>query len=234
MQLEGELAVTDVAAIGPERSAFALPGLVSGWLKQVERLRSTGGPTRLQTAGATGSGQGGVMEAPSRLVQVFAMALLDVGREAEGLALGRVRREETAVQPAQLLRELLDAHAPLAASAGLRLSRATELSSAPVCLTDARLLRTALNYLTLRVLVGEPAPGHVRVAIAEGGGEVRISFISRAAPPASGELSSDLATVGRLLHACGAQLATEMPYGGYAPVILSLRAVRSAALARAA
>jgi hypothetical protein len=176
----------------------------------------------------------GVLDAPSRLVQRFAVALLDLSTEAEAVALGRHRGGVEAVDVAGLLKDVLDLYAPLAASAGLRLSRQINLHRA-AARAEAGLLRIALVYLTLRAMVGEPTPGHVRVLATSESGEIKITFTSRAAQPrAETDLSSDLAALGRVLRVFGARLLAEPAYGGYTALTLLLRAVQPETLALAA
>lgn len=175
------------------------------------------------------------MEAPSRLVQVYAVNLLELGLKAEALALGETSPGPAGIDCGALLTELLDTHAPLAASAGLKLSRSVGVAQGLSCIADAVLLRITLSYLLLRAMVGEPAPGHVRVVAAVAQDRLRITLVSRAMPPSPAlQASSDLAAVRRLLFACDAELSIDPAQGGYLPVTLSLRAAHAAASARAA
>jgi hypothetical protein len=218
------------AAFSPARSSSGA-GAVQAW---PARLRAVASRVLGVQPGIRIGGEVGVLDAPSRLVQSFAIALLDLSTEAEALALGRHRGEVAAVDVAAQLRDVIDLYAPLAASAGLRVSRQLNLHRS-VARAEPRLLRIALAYLLLRAMVGEPTPGHVRVIAVSDGGEIKVTFTSRAAQPrAETELSSDLAALGRVLRTFGAQLLTEPSYGGYTSLTLLLRAAQPEALALAA
>jgi hypothetical protein len=226
------------AAASPPRLVPDLASLVRGWSQTFLQGRQnvTGAPTAFQRRSVRStSTPAEVVEAPSRLVQVFANCLLDVGAQSEALALGRCAGAPTVVELHPLLTDVLDLHAPLAASAGVRLSRSLAGVEGILCPTNARLLRLAFSYLTLRALVGEPSPGHVRVTAVLAGGEAHVTLVSRAAAAVAGQNStSDIAALRRIVQTCGGQLSVAPLQAGYQPLSLVLRTSTAAGLVRAA
>ena len=172
------------------------------------------------------------------LVRAYAASLLDLALKAEALQASSdpLRIAPTALQ--DLIVQTVDTLGPMAARAGLRLYRdplAAELRLWP---TDVARRRAVLNHLLLRALMGEPAPGHVRVTMAVACTEASISVLARApelAPqPRTSGSRSELAMVACLLKPLGGELAFQPRRAGYLPLSLLLRRAPSCATRLAA
>ena len=118
--------------------------------------------------------------------------------------------------------------APLARDAGLQLIR--PLARPPLeWRTDAALLRLVLRHLTLRALMGEVAPGPIRMELTLSDWEARLCVLARAgAQPAARHRAldgvSELSALRQLLAPLGGALAAEPRRAGYLPLTVILRA----------
>lgn len=172
-----------------------------------------------------------------RLACTYAGSLLEVALQLEALRDGSARLDLQSISLARLMDEVALELGPLARSAGLRLQQAPVPATAAEWRTDASLLRLVVRHLSLRALVGEVAPGPVRLDVAVTVQEARLRVLSRGTPPASRQRAldgvSELSAIQRLLAALGGALVIEPRRSGYTPLNVILRAAAPDACASA-
>ncbi len=180
--------------------------------------------------------------AADRLTCTYAGSLLDVALRLEALRDGSGRPWLRASSIAGLVEEVAAELEPLARRAGLRLLHLPGQATPAQWVTDKALLRLVLRHLALRALVGEVAPGAVRMDLALTPREARVRVLSRAVVQPGRQRAldgvSELSALQRLLAAFGGALVIEPRRGGLVSLDVVLRIVspedQGAALRRAA
>ncbi len=168
-------------------------------------------------------------QAALQLQDAYAASTLKIVRQADALDPSETALDVGPVAVRALVEAVLLDLEPLAREAGLALLRDGGVGGDGVCCGDPGELRGVLRHLVLRALTFEQAPGHLRVAVAFTGYEVRILILSRS-PEAklatrSDVYRDDLIAPQRLVQAMGGSLVLEPRRAGYLPLCLALPAL---------